>query len=135
MAWFTPTDVAAEAGNPTPKDLGFADATAMNTHIATFLIPAAQSLIQQYLRTAYADYEVPGGVKHAALSVAARGLLRIGVRKIGSLIRVGEWRVELASEDIFTQDIRNELEPFITRMPHTKATGYQTDDMKTRWNE
>jgi len=135
LAWFTPADVAAEAGNPKHDSLGFSDATAMDTHIATFLIPAAQSLIQQYLRTTYADGEVPAGVRHAALSVAARGLMRIGVRKMGSLVRVGEWRVELASEDIFTQDIRVELEPFITRKTHTKTTEYQTDDLKQRWNE
>jgi hypothetical protein len=135
MPWFTSTDVVAEAGNPSSESLGFPDATSMDAHINTFLIPAAQSLIQQYLRKTYTDDEVPGGVRHAALSVAARGLIRIGVRKMGSLVRVGEWRVELASEDIFTQDLRSELDPFISRTTHTKSTGYQTDDLKQRWNE
>lgn len=135
MGWFEASDVLAEAGHPQPKDLGFTDTDAMNSHISTWLIPAAQSLVEKYLRTTYGDDAVPDGVRHAALRVAARGLVKIGVRKMGSLIRVQDWRVELASEDIFTRDVRAELEPFISRKTTTKATGYQTDDMKQRWGE
>ncbi len=135
MAWFDAADVVAEAGNPTPTTLGFADATMMNNHITNFLIPAAQSLIEQYLRRTYTDAGVPAGVRHAALRVVAVALAKIGIRKMGSLVRVQEWTVELSSPAIFTQEIRAELAPFEKRTPHTKASAYKSDDIRNLWGE
>lgn len=116
MTWTSSVaDVVTEAGSPVPTTLGFADATAMNTYITTFLIPAAQNLIEQYLSRTYTDVTVPAGVKHAALRVAATGLIKIGIRKMSSLVRVSDWRVELSRQDIFTPEIKAELEVFIPK--------------------
>ena len=135
MAWVTAADVVAEAGNPTATTLGFADSTAMNNHITNFLIPGAQNLIEQYLRTTYTDATVPAGVKHAALRVAATALIKIGVRKMSTLVRVEDWRVELSKQDIFTPEIRAELVPFEKRTTTTKSTKYKTQDIKDTWSE
>lgn len=112
MTWVTAANVIAEAGNPTPTSLGFADSTALSDHVTNFLIPAAQNLIEQYLRTTYTDSAVPAGLKWVAMRLAAAGLMKIGVRKMGGLVRVGDFQVELARQDVFTPDLQAELSSF-----------------------
>jgi hypothetical protein len=112
MTWITAANVIAEAGNPTPSALGFADATALSDHVTNFLIPAAQNFIEQYLQATYTDVTVPAGVKWVAMRLAAAGLMKIGIRKMGGLVRVGDWQVELARQDVFTPELQAELNPF-----------------------
>ena len=84
----------------------------MSGHVSNFLIPAAQNFIEQYLRTTYTDATVPAAVKWVAMRLAAAGLMKIGVRKMGGLVRVGEYQVELARQDVFTPDLQAELSAF-----------------------
>src|SRR3990170_5140141 len=132
----TAENVLAEAGHPSAASGGFADATAQAAHITTFLLPAAKTAIEQYLRRTYTDADVPDQVKHAALRVAALGLMKIGIKKSGSLIRVGDYVVELSNPVIFTPEIREELKDFIApRTPHVIATPYETKEIQYAWQE
>ena len=138
MAWFTAADAEAEAGNPTFSSAGFPNKDAMDTYLTNTVIPAVEGLVNAHLRQEYTDVTVPSAVKHAAIRVAANALLMIAANKMGSLVRVGDWRVQLAKRDIFTPEIRLELEPFLfqtKRTPSVKATPFQTDDIKERWDE
>lgn len=116
MPWSTSADsVLAEAGNPKGTDLGFTNDSAMKTHTTSFLIPAAQNLIEQYVKTTYADSTVPPAVAHAAIRIAATGLMKIRIRKMGVLVRVADWQVELSSAVIFTPEIKAELADFVQK--------------------
>jgi hypothetical protein len=128
--------VIAEAGHPDPTSVGFETQALMESHVTTYLIPAAQSLIEEHLHRTYTDEDVPAAIKHAAMRVCATGLMKISIRKMGALIRVGDYKVELSRSDIFTPELRDELAPFIKgRTPGVKATPYKTDEMKERWEE
>lgn len=136
MPWITAAAVMAEAGTPDPTSLGFATETVMTDHITNYLIPAAQSLIEEHLKRTYTVAELPDAVKHTAMRVCAQALMKISIRKMGALIRVGDYKVELSRSDIFTPELRDELAPFIKgRTPGVKATPYKTDEMKERWEE
>ena len=132
----TAADVIAEAGNPEASELGFADAIAMSAHITTFLLPAAQSAVEQYLHRTYTDADAPNQVKHVALKVAALGLQKIRAKKLGLLIRVGDYVVELSDPTIFTPELKAELKDFILgRTSHISISPYKTDEIKERWDE
>ena len=136
MPWITAAAVMAEAGAPDPTSLGFNDQTAMTDHITDYLIPAAQSLIEEHLHRTYTVAELPDGVRHVAMRVCAQALMKISIRKMGALIRVGDYKVELSKSDILTPELLAELAPFVkARTPGVKATPYQTDEMKERWEE
>ena len=136
MAWFTPADAEAEAGNPTYSSLGFTSQIAMDNYLTNTIIPAVEDLVNSHLRQSYTDVTVPDGVKHAAIRVAANALMLIAANKMGSLVRVGDWRVQLARRDIFTPEVRAELEPFYKkRTPTVKSTPFKTDDIKETWDE
>lgn len=136
MAWFTAPDAEAEAGNPTFSSLGFASQSAMNNYLTDTIIPAVEDLVNSHLRQEYTDSTVPAAVKHGAIRIAANALMLIAANKMGSLVRVGDWRVQLARRDIFTPEIRAELEPFHKkRTPSVKATSFKTDDIKETWDE
>ena len=135
MPWVTTDAVIAEAGHPDFGSLGFDTQALMESHVTTYLIPAAQGLIEGHLHRTYTDDDVPAAVKHAAMRVCATGLMKISIRKMGALIRVGDYKVELSNSDILTPEVLAELAPFIKRTPSVKATPYQTDDIKERWEE
>ena len=108
----------------------------MDTYITGTIEPAVESLVNLHLNQSYTDSGVPAAVKHAGIRIAANALLLIAANKMGSLVRVGDWRVQLAKRDIFTPEIEAELEPFRKkRTSSVKATPYKTDELKDRWNE
>lgn len=112
MTWITAANVIAEAGNPTPEDLGFADSTALSNHVTDLVIPAAQNFIEQHVRATYTDSTVPAALKWVAMRLAAAGLMKIAVRKMGGLKRAGDYQVELARQDVFTPELQAELNSF-----------------------
>lgn len=108
----------------------------MDTYLTGTIIPAVEDLVNSHLRQSYTDATVPAAVKHGAVRVAANALMLIGANKMGSLVRVGDWRVQLAKRDIFTPEIEAELEPFRKkRTSSVKATPFKTDDIKEIWDE
>jgi len=137
MSWFGYAPVIAEAGNPTFSSLGFANDAAMQTHITTYIIPTAQNLCEQFLNKTYlADgSDVPAGVKNIALRISAAALIKIAVRKMSTLVRVEDWRVELSRQDIFTPELKDELREYFSKTPIVKATSYKTSGVKTEWDE
>jgi hypothetical protein len=136
LAWFTAANAEAEAGNPTYSSLGFTSQNTMDTYLTDTIIPAVEGLVNSHLRQSYTDLTVPAAVKHGAIRIAANALMLIGVNKMGSLVRVGDWRVQLARRDIFTPEIQAELEPFRKkRTSAVKSTPFKTDDIKETWDE
>jgi len=133
----TAEDVLGEAGHPDPDAGGFADATAQAAHITTFLLPAAKNAVEQFLNRTYTDSEVPDQVRYVTLRIAALGLTKIRVKKMGGLIRVGDYVVELSNPVIFTPELKEELKDFVesSRTPHVTSTPYGTDEIKERWDE
>jgi hypothetical protein len=55
---------------------------------------------------------VPEDVSHVAAEIAARFLQKCSAFKMGPLIRVGDWRVQLANPEIFTPDLKEMLDHY-----------------------
>jgi hypothetical protein len=108
----------------------------MDAYITDTIEPAVESLVNSHLKRSYSDSDVPASVKHAAIRIAANAIMLIAANKMGSLVRVGDWRVQLARRDIFTPEIMAELEPFRKgRTPSVVSTDYKTHEVKDRWDE
>jgi len=60
--------------------------------------------------------EVPADVSYVAAEMAARFLQKRVVYKMGPLVRVGDFRVELANPDVFTDDLKATLEHYRREM-------------------
>jgi len=56
--------------------------------------------------------EVPLDVSYAAAEMAARFVQKRVVYKMGPLVRVEDFRVELANPDVFTDDLRSTLDQY-----------------------
>jgi len=140
--WFAGTVVIAAAGNPTPKNFGFADdteeTTPMADYIETYIIPGAQGLLNGHLGTSYTTSDVPEAVKLVALQVATRGLMNIAINKKGGLVNINQWMVALADETIFTTELKAQVESFKIlgdRTGSVIASQYKTAPIKRRWGE
>jgi hypothetical protein len=108
----------------------------MDAYITDTIEPAVESLVNSHLKQSYTDADVPASVKHAAIRIVANSLMLIAANKMGSLVRVGDWRVQLARRDIFTPEIMAELEPFRKgRTPKVEGTDYGTREIRHRWDE
>jgi hypothetical protein len=135
LTWITEDNVLDTAGHPSYTDCGFTSQAAMDAHITEVLIPAVQSLIEEHLKRTYTDANVPAAVEQIAMRLAAKGLQFIIVNKMGPLIRVADYRVQLARDDIMSPEIRAELEPFVLRSAKVKSTTYRTENLKQDWDE
>ena len=56
--------------------------------------------------------EVPADVSYAAAEMAARFVQKRAVYKMGPLVRVEDFRVELANPDVFTDDLKATLDQY-----------------------
>jgi hypothetical protein len=145
--WASVSDVIHEAGNPTPKNLGFLDAVTcgdtgevtsdqMDAYIEDLILPGAQGLINQFLGRSYTSADVPDAVMYCAVRVAARGLMNIAINKKGGLITVNQWLQALADPTIFTPELKAEIQSFVLgRTGSVVASSYKTHAMKHRWDE
>jgi hypothetical protein len=134
--------VWVEAGSPAIEACGFPSQAALEAHIITYILPAAQDNINEYLNQSYDDDSVPQGLKYAAMRVAANALIKIAARKMGPLVRISDYRVETIAPDVFMPEIKAEIDCYkagavkATRTT-TKpvASAYMTDEMQERHGE
>ena len=136
-AWVSANTVWLEAGSPEISTLGFSSQTTLESHISTYILPAVQDNINEYLNQAYDDTSVPEGVKYAALRVAANALIKIAVRKMGPMVRISDYKVETAGAEIFTPEIQREIDCYMARAHSTApvASSYKSHEMRERWGE
>ncbi|MGC8850595.1 MAG: hypothetical protein ACP5QI_09010, partial [Candidatus Bathyarchaeia archaeon] len=121
----------------TYDQLGFPDDREFSDWINDTLIAEAESVVESYCRRDFSeDYaSVPEAVKAVIRRIVSNALQVAVLNRAGPLVRIGDWRVEWADRNIFTDDLKALLAPYVKQTRYVKATKYRTDEVKEAWNE
>lgn len=82
------------------------------TSILTGWINQCKSLIDAHCHTSW-ENEVPGAVQNVCLRMASNMVALAQARKDTPLVKVNDWSVKIVDFNIFTQDLKNDLKPFV----------------------
>ncbi len=101
-----------------PKHLGFDkdDDTKLN-EILTKWISQSEDLIKTYTNNNFTT-EVPDAVKNICLRLTSN-MVTLAIQKRDSpIIKVNDWTIKSISSEIFTDDLKQDLHPFIIDKSH-----------------
>ena len=72
-----------------------------------------QSLIETYTNRTYSDIDVPGAVQNICLRLVSNMVTLSIQRRDSPIIKVNDWTISTVPSDIFTDDLKHDLKPFI----------------------
>jgi hypothetical protein len=116
----------------------FTNEAAFDTFLDGTLIPRAQAHINQYCRRDFnVDYPtaVPDAIKDIAARATANMIQYMVMNKMGPLVHQGQFTLSIPVQNVLPPDLQQLLAPWEKRKPHTKASAYQTDNIKDAWGE
>ena len=113
MMWISVDDVINFHGLK-PKHLNLEkDDTEKLEEIVSDWILQAQDLINVYTNRNYTDETVRDAVKNVCLRLTSN-MVSLAIQKRDSpIIKVNDWTIQNVSSDIFTEELRHDLKPFI----------------------
>ena len=96
-----------------PKHLNLdKDDEASLTRIVGDWITQCQSLIETYTNQKYNDDTVPAAVQNVCLRLTSN-MVTLAIQKRDSpIIKVNDWTIQTVSSDIFTDDLKKDLDTF-----------------------
>lgn len=105
-----------------PMNLGYdKDDTETLCETITEWISHSEDLIKSYTNNDFAD-ETPGAVKNVCLRLTSN-MITLAIQKRDSpIIKVNDWTIQSVSSDIFTDDLKKDLKPFIIEKSTTSDT-------------
>ena len=111
--WISPEDVILFHGLK-PKNLNLdKDDTTGLTDLLTEWILQSQSLIETYIHRQYTSETVTGAVKNVCLRLTGN-MVTLAIQKRDTpIIKVNDWTITTVPSDIFTDDLKEDLRPFI----------------------
>ena len=72
-----------------------------------------QSLIETYTNRTYTDDTVPLAVQNVCLRLTSN-MVTLAIQKRDSpIIKVNDWTIQTIGSDIFTDDLKHDLKPFV----------------------
>ena len=97
-----------------PKNLNLEkdDTTGLETMVSDW-ISQCQSLIEQYIHRTYTDDLVPGAVQNILLRLTSNMVTLAIQRRDSPIIKVNDWNIQTIPSNIFTDDLKHDLKPFI----------------------
>lgn len=112
MTYCTPSEVKTLTGiKPQHLRLEKEDDAGLTT-ILTGWIGQCKSLIDSHCHTNFDD-STPLAVSNVCLRMAANMVAFAQARKDTPLVKVNDWKIQITSSEIFTQDLKDDLEPFV----------------------
>jgi len=111
--WITPENVINFHGlKPKHLNLDKDDTTGLET-ILTDWITQSQDLINVYCNRQYTKDTVRDAVKNVCLRLTSN-MVSLAIQKRDSpIIKVNDWTIQNIGSDIFTDDLKDDLKPFI----------------------
>ena len=76
-------------------------------------ITQCQSLIETYTNQEYSDSAVPGAVRNVCLRLTSNMVALSVARRDTPITQPNEWTVQILSSEIFSEDLKEDLEPFV----------------------
>ena len=113
MMWIEADKVITFQGlKPKTLNLDKDDTTGLETMVSDW-ISQCQSLIEQYIHRTYTDDMVPGAVQNILLRLTSNMVTLAIQRRDSPIIKVNDWNIQTIPSDIFTDDLKHDLKPFI----------------------
>ena len=111
--WISVEDVKAFHGlKPQHLNLDKTDDTGLDTIVSDWIIQA-QDLINTYTNRNYSDDNVRPAVKNVCLRLTSN-MVGLAIQKRDSpIIKVNDWTIQSVPSDIFTDELKMDLKPFI----------------------
>ena len=76
-------------------------------------ITQCQDLIYSYTHNTWTDAKVPDSVKNVCLRLTSNMVALSVARRDTPITQPNDWTVQILSSDIFTQDLKDDLEPYV----------------------
>lgn len=96
-----------------PKDLRFdKDDEESLRGIISDWISQCEDMIKDYTNNDFED-EVPGTVKNVCLRLSSNMITLAIQRRDSPIIKVNDWTISTGNSNIFTEDLKEDLKPFI----------------------
>ena len=111
--WITTTSVINFHGlKPKQFQLDKTDTTGLHNMLCDW-IRQCQSLIETYTNREYAPSSVPGAVQNVLLRLVSNMVTLAIQRRDSPIIKVNDWNITTLSSDIFSDDLKHDLKPFV----------------------
>ena len=112
--WITTTQVIQLTGlKPQHLNLEKSDTTSLNS-ILTDWITQSQSLIMTYCHIkSIEDTDVSDAMKNVCLRLTSNKVSLAIQKRDNPIIKVNDWTIQGLSSDIFTDDLKEDLAPFV----------------------
>ena len=81
--------------------------------ILTDWISQSEDLIKSYTHNKFSEEETPGAVKNVCLRLTANMIALAIERRDTPRTKVNDWKIQVSSSDIFTADLKADLEPYV----------------------
>lgn len=120
--WISIDEVQSFTGI-TPKHLKYDDSE-LEKFEKTIIswISQAQDLIKSYTHNQFTDRNVPPAVKNICLRLTANMVALAIERRDTPRTTVTDWSIRVSSSDIFTDDLKEDLTPFVKDVSTTSDT-------------
>ena len=111
--WISVEDIKAFHGlKPQHLNLDKTDNDGLDAIVSDWILQA-QDLINTYTNRNYTDETVRPAVKNICLRITSN-MVKLAIQNRDSpIIKVNDWTIQTVPTDIFTDDLKNDLKPFI----------------------
>ena len=111
--WITVDQIISFQGlKPKNLNLDKDDYTGLDGIVSDWILQC-QSLIETYTNRKYTDDNVPGAVQNVLLRLVSNMATLAIQRRDSPIIKVNDWNITTLSSDIFSDDLKQDLKPFI----------------------
>lgn len=86
--------------------------------VVSELISQSESLIISYTNNDFTKREVPGAVKNVCLRLTSNMITLAIQRRDSPIIKVNDWTISTGNSAVFTDDLKEDLKPFIIDKSH-----------------
>ena len=111
--WISVDDVINFTGlKPKHLNLEKDDTTGLNNIVSDW-INQSQDLINMYTNRNYTDDNVRDAIRNICLRLTSNMVSLAIQKRDNPIIKVNDWTIQGLSSDIFTDDLKDDLKPFI----------------------
>ena len=111
--WITTTNVINfQSLKPQQFGLQKTDTTGLTSLLSDWILQC-QDLINTYTHRSYTSTTVPPAVQNVLLRLVSNMVSLSIQRRDSPIIKVNDWTVQTLSSDIFSDDLKDDLRPFI----------------------
>ncbi|MGQ9543689.1 MAG: hypothetical protein ACUVTM_06375 [Candidatus Bathyarchaeia archaeon] len=128
MVWITASDVK-QYSQVKFNMVGFTSDAEYTSWINNILLPRCESIIEDYCGQHFDDESVSETVKTVCVMLASKTLQFIIMNAAGPIIRIEDWKVQTATLEVFSDDLKRLLGPYVRLRRYVKSTEYKTQDL------